>query len=173
LRLAPDRARIASTVAAFVGLARLAALLLLLAWLLGLLLFGLTAARLALLDLLLELFVFLEADVLALLGLELHAAVALGLVSAALRLRLLAFAIGLPALHGAALGLLLLLAAAGAAVLVLLLLARVLLAGGLLLLLAGVLLAFVPGLVVHGIFLSFRGVAGERLTLGRAVYPVR
>ena len=43
----------------------------------------------------------------------------------------------------------------------------------LLLLLPGVLLAFVPGLIGHGVLLSIRDGAGERLTLGRAVYPVR
>jgi hypothetical protein len=118
---------------------------LLLAGLLRLLLFGLTATGLPLLELLVELFIFLEADVLALLGLELHAAIAFGLVGAALL-----------------------------AALVLLLLTRVLLlAGLLLLLLAGVLLAFVPGLIGHGVLLSIRDGAGERLTLGRAVYPVR
>jgi hypothetical protein len=174
LRLPPDRARSASALAAaaFVGLARLAALLLLLAGLLRLLLFGLTATGLPLLELLVELFIFLEADVLALLGLELHAAIAFGLISAALRLRLLAVALGLAALHRAALALLFLLAAAGAGILVLLL-AGILLPGGLLLLLSGSLLALVPGLVGHEILLSFRDVAGERLTLGRAVYPVR
>jgi hypothetical protein len=155
LRLAPDRARVGSAVAAFVGLARLAALLLLLlARLLRLLLLGLAAARLALLDLLLELVVFLEADVLALLGLERHAAIAFRLVSTALLVRPLVVLL---------------------AALILLLLARILLLSrGLLLLLARVLLlAFVPVLIGHGFLLSIRDGAVERLTLGRAVFPVR
>jgi hypothetical protein len=164
LRLSPDRARLSSAIAAFVGLRSLPALLLLLAGLLLarlllLLLAGLALAGFALLELVAGPFV-LEADVLALLGLELHAAIAFGLVSTALRLRLLVFALGLAALHRIALALLFLLAAAGAGVLVLLL-ARVLL------------LAFVPVLIGHGFLLSIRDGAVERLTLGRAVYPVR
>ena len=167
MRLAPDRARLvlrALFALVFVGLGSLPSLLFLLAGLLPagllLLLTRLALAALALLQLLVEAFVFLEADVLALFGLELHAPIAAGLVTAALRLRLLVFAIGLAALHRVALTLLFLLAAAGTGVLVLLLLARGLLAG-------------IPGLVVHGILLSIRDDAGERLTLGRAVFPVR
>jgi len=156
----------------------LLARLLLLAGLLlltGLLLFRLAGAALALLELVVVLGVFLEADVPTLLGLELHAAIAFGLVAAALLLvhlaaaqasRLLVRAIRLAALR-AALARLLLLLLAG------ILLAGILLAG-VLLLLAGV-LRLAGGLVLvgHGRLLSIRTVAGERLTLGRAVYPVR
>jgi hypothetical protein len=172
VRPIPDRARIGSAIAAFVGLRGLAGLLLLLLarllrGLLLLLLSGLTLAGLTLLELFVGLGVVLEADVLALLRLELHAAIAFGLVSSALRLRLLVFALRLlPRVLRLARLLLLLLAG--------ILLSRVLLLTWvLLLLLPGVLLAFVPGLIGHGVLLSIRDGAGERLTLGRAVYPVR
>jgi hypothetical protein len=135
--------------------------------LLRLLLLGLAAARLALLDLLLEFVVFLEADVLALLGLGRHAAIAFRLVSTALLVRPLV--VLLAALILLLLARILLLSRG-----LLLLLARVLLlARLLLLLLAGVPLAFVPVLIGHGFLLSIRDGAVERLTLGRAVFPVR
>jgi hypothetical protein len=117
------------------------------------LLAGLAFAGFALLELLVAFRVFLEADVLALIGLEPDAAVAFGLVSAALRLRLLVFAFRLlPRLLRLAWLLLLLLAG--------ILLSRVLLLAGVLLLLAGGLLALIPGLIVHGGLLSIRDVAG-------------
>ena len=143
--------RFATAATAFIRLAGLATLLLLLLirplllaglplLLSGLLLLLLALAALALFQLIVELRVFLEADVLALFGLELHTAVAFGLIAATL------LAVALP--------LLLLLSAAGAC-------AGLLLAWILLLLLTGVLLlAGIPVLVVHLDLLSRRTVAG-------------
>jgi len=107
---------------------------------------GLPFTRFALFELVVEFLVLLEPDVLALLRLELDAAIAFGLVGAALLVHLApAFGLGLAFLL-----------TAGA----LLFLLRV--AGVLLLLLTGVLLllAGLFGLIVHGGLLSFREVAG-------------
>jgi hypothetical protein len=135
-----------------------------------LLLARLAPGVLALLELLVHLRVFLEADVLSLLGLELNAAVAFGLIAAALlRLPGAAFAVGLfalarllAALHRITLALLLLPTAAGAGVLGLLLLSRILL-----------LLAGIPGLVGHGSLLLLREVAGVPDQRGGTPYAPR
>ena len=142
--------RFATAATAFIRLAGLATLLLLLLirplllaglplLLSGLLLLLLALAALALFQLIVELRVFLEADVLALFGLELHATVAFWLIAAPLL--------------AVALDLLLLLSASACA--------GLLLAWILLLLLAGVLLLVgIPVLVVHLDLLSRRTVAG-------------